>query len=76
MTISQRLRKAVIAAALLNHHCKGIGIPGRTLAQGRSHAHATGGKVGFERATNGIQLYDVAKLATTSLPFEEGNYLL
>ena len=52
------VQQAVIAVALLNHDCSGIGIPGHTTRRRRTHA--TGGKVGFELATNGIQLYDVA----------------
>ena len=46
----------MIAAVLLIHDYS------QATPQGLLLAHASGGKVGFELATNGIQLYDVAKL--------------
>ena len=56
--------KAVSAAALLTRDGSGFIDPrrfgaSRATPQGRRREHATGGKAGFELATDGIQLYDV-----------------
>ena len=58
--------KGAIAAALLTTTVKGSA--SQATPQGHRSAHGTGGKVGFELATNGIQLYDVPRMTPRHPP--------